>query len=74
MGHELPVVRIMSNTPVLVDEAMSMISAGRFAGEEHLRRAGELPRPVGKVLRIPEARLDAGTAARGRGNELGGQG
>ena len=33
-----PVVRVMSNTPVLVDEAMSAISAGAHAGEEHLRR------------------------------------
>ena len=42
-----PVVRVMSNTPVLVDEAMSVISAGTNAGEEHLRRAEELLRPVG---------------------------
>jgi len=32
---EVPVVRVMSNTPVLVDEAMSVISAGNYAGEEH---------------------------------------
>ena len=52
----------MSNTPVLVDEAMSVISAGRFAGAEHLRRTGELLRPAGKMLRIPETRQDAATA------------
>ena len=28
-----PVVRVMSNTPALVDEAMSVISAGSLAGE-----------------------------------------
>ena len=33
-----PVVRVMSNTPVLVDEAMSAISAGAHAAEEHLAR------------------------------------
>src|SRR5580700_6960294 len=33
---QVPVVRVMSNTPVLVDEAMSVISAGAYAGEEHL--------------------------------------
>src|SRR5262249_29888761 len=58
---EVPVVRVMSNTPVHVDEAMSVISAGRHAGEEHLRRAEELLRPVGKVLRIPESQQDAAT-------------
>src|SRR5579859_3926392 len=62
-----PVVRVMSNTPVLVDEAMSVISAGAGAGEEHLRRAEELLRPVGKVLRIPESQQDAATALSGSG-------
>ena len=64
---DVAVVRVMSNTPVLVDEAMSVISAGRFAGEEHLRRTEELLRPVGKVLRIPESQQDAATALSGSG-------
>src|SRR5260370_30497786 len=45
---QLPVVRVMSNTPVLVDEAMSVISAGAQAGEEHLRRAAGKPPPGGQ--------------------------
>jgi pyrroline-5-carboxylate reductase len=61
------VVRVMSNTPVLVDEAMSVISPGRHAGEEHLRRTEALLRPVGKVLRIPESQQDAATALSGSG-------
>jgi pyrroline-5-carboxylate reductase len=61
------VVRVMSNTPVLVDEAMSVISAGRFADEQHLRRAEDLLKPVGKVLRIPESQQDAATALSGSG-------
>jgi pyrroline-5-carboxylate reductase len=67
LAGEVPVVRVMSNTPVLVDEAMSVISAGSYAGEEHLRRAEELLRPVGKVLRIPESQQDAATALSGSG-------
>jgi pyrroline-5-carboxylate reductase len=67
LGAEVPVIRVMSNTPVHVDEAMSVISAGRHAGEEHLRRAEELLRPVGKVLRIPESQQDAATALSGSG-------
>ena len=63
----LPVVRVMSNTPVLVDEAMSVISAGAHAGEEHLRRTEELLSPVGRVLRIPESQQDAATALSGSG-------
>ena len=57
----------MSNTPVLVDEAMSVISAGAHATEEHLHRTEEMLRPVGKVLRIPEAQQNAATALSGSG-------
>jgi pyrroline-5-carboxylate reductase len=67
LAEDVPVVRVMSNTPVLVDEAMSVISPGAHAGEQHLRRAEELLRPVGKVLRIPESQQDAATALSGSG-------
>jgi pyrroline-5-carboxylate reductase len=67
LPEDVPVVRVMSNTPVLVDEAMSVISPGSHAGEPHLRRAEELLRPVGKVLRIPESQQDAATALSGSG-------
>jgi pyrroline-5-carboxylate reductase len=67
LAAEVAVVRVMSNTPVLVDEAMSVISPGTHAGEQDLRRAEELLRPVGKVLRIPESQQDAATALSGSG-------
>ena len=67
LAKDVPVVRVMSNTPVLVDEAMSVISPGSHAGEAHLKRAEELLRPVGKVLRIPESQQDAATALSGSG-------
>jgi pyrroline-5-carboxylate reductase len=67
LAVEVPVVRVMSNTPVLVDEAMSVISPGPHATEDHLRRAELLLRPVGKVLRIPESQQDAATALSGSG-------
>jgi pyrroline-5-carboxylate reductase len=62
-----PVVRVMSNTPVFVDQAMSAISPGAHAGEEHLNRTEALLRPVGKVIRVPESQLDAVTALSGSG-------
>jgi pyrroline-5-carboxylate reductase len=67
LSDDVPIVRVMSNTPVLVDEAMSVISPGPHATEQHLRRAEELLRPVGKVLRIPESQQDAATALSGSG-------
>ncbi|WP_113698625.1 pyrroline-5-carboxylate reductase [Nonomuraea lactucae] len=67
LGDEVPVVRVMSNTPIRFDEAMSVISAGAHAGEEHLRHTEDLLSPVGKVLRIPESQQDAATALSGSG-------
>ncbi|MCU1674569.1 MAG: pyrroline-5-carboxylate reductase, partial [Frankiales bacterium] len=62
-----PVVRVMSNTPVLVDQAMSAISAGSHAAEEHLALTEELLRPVGQTIRVPESQQDAVTALSGSG-------
>jgi pyrroline-5-carboxylate reductase len=63
----VPVVRVMPNTPALVDAAMSAISAGAHAGEEHLAATEALLSPVGKVLRVPETQQDAVTALSGSG-------
>jgi pyrroline-5-carboxylate reductase len=62
-----PVVRVMSNTPVLVDEAMSAISAGSHATEDHLRRTEAVFTPVGRTIRVPESQQDAVTALSGSG-------
>jgi pyrroline-5-carboxylate reductase len=67
LGVDVPVVRVMSNTPIRFDEAMSVISAGAHAGEEHLKLTENLLKPVGKVLRIPESQQDAATALSGSG-------
>lgn len=64
---DIPVIRVMSNTPVLVDEAMSAISAGSHATEEHLALAEGLLKPVGRTLRVPESQQDAVTALSGSG-------
>ncbi len=63
----VPVVRVMSNTPVLVDEAMSAVSAGAHATEAHLVLAEQLLGHVGKVIRVPESQQDAVTALSGSG-------
>jgi pyrroline-5-carboxylate reductase len=62
-----PVVRVMSNVAVLVDEAMSVISPGGFAKDEHLTVAAELLKSVGRVIRLPEKHQDAVTATSGSG-------
>ena len=67
LPDDVPVVRVMSNVPVMVDEAMSVISPGSHAGEDHLAIAEELLGYVGKVLRLKEKHQDAVTATSGSG-------
>src|ERR1035437_5804963 len=67
LAGDVPGVRVMSNTPVLVDEAMSLVSARTHGGGEQVSLAEELLRPVGKVLRIPESQPVAATALSGSG-------
>jgi len=62
-----PVVRVMTNTPALVDEAMTAISAGAHATTEHLALAEEMFKPLGRTLRLPESQQDAVTALSGSG-------
>ncbi|SNR96423.1 pyrroline-5-carboxylate reductase [Geodermatophilus pulveris] len=63
----VPVVRVMPNTPALVDEGMSVLSAGAHADERHLDEAEALLAAVGRVRRVPEAQQDAVTALSGSG-------
>jgi pyrroline-5-carboxylate reductase len=62
-----PVVRVMTNTPAFVDEAMTAISAGPHATAEHLDLAEEMFTPLGKTIRLPETQQDAVTALSGSG-------
>ncbi len=64
---QVPVVRVMSNVPVLVDEAMSVVSAGAYAADEHLAVAEDLLGSVGQVIRLAEVHQDAVTATSGSG-------
>ncbi|MEX2458742.1 MAG: pyrroline-5-carboxylate reductase [Actinomycetota bacterium] len=63
----VPVVRVMSNVAVAVDEAMSAISAGTHAEDKHLAIAEELLTSVGKVIRLAETYQDGVTALSGSG-------
>lgn len=67
IAEGVPVIRVMSNVPVLVDEAMSVISPGTHAEDKHLAVAEELLGSVGKVIRLPEKDQDAVTATSGSG-------
>ncbi|HYU85741.1 MAG TPA: pyrroline-5-carboxylate reductase [Kribbellaceae bacterium] len=61
------VVRVMPNTPALVDEGMAAISPGAHCDEQHLELAEGLLSATGKVVRVPEKQQDAVTAISGSG-------
>ncbi len=61
------VVRVMPNTPALVDEGMAAISRGSHCDEAHLVEAESLLAATGRVLRVPERQQDAVTAISGSG-------
>ena len=61
------VVRVMPNTPALVDEGMAAISAGTHCDEEHLALAEGMMSVTSRVVRVPENQQDAITAISGSG-------
>jgi len=63
----VPVVRVMPNTPALVDEGMAAIAPGSHCDDDHLTIAEALLGSTGRVLRVPEKQMDAVTAISGTG-------
>jgi pyrroline-5-carboxylate reductase len=61
------VIRVMPNTPMVIGEAMSVMSPGKLATDEQLDEVERLLRAVGRVLRVPESQQDAVTALSGSG-------
>jgi len=67
LPERTPVIRVMPNTPALVDQGMSVLSPGTHCLPEHIERAQELLRATGRVLQVPESYQDAVTAVSGSG-------
>jgi pyrroline-5-carboxylate reductase len=61
------IVRVMPNTPALVNEGMSVLSAHEGCSAAGLRVAQQLMSCVGKVAVVPESQQDAVTALSGSG-------
>jgi pyrroline-5-carboxylate reductase len=61
------VVRVMPNTPALVDQGMAAVSRGRHCSPRQLQEAIDLLAATGRVLDVPEQLQDAVTAISGSG-------
>jgi len=66
-GSEQPVVRVMPNTPALVDEGATAIAGGAFADEAHLDLVMHMFEAVGTVVATREQLMDAVTGLSGSG-------
>ena len=54
----IPVIRIMPNTPALVNEGMSAICKGNYATDEQSELAIEIFKSVGEVVKAEEKYID----------------
>ena len=63
----VPVVRIMPNTPCASGEGVILCSKGSFADDEDLNAVLKMFDPAGKLLTVPESKIDAGCAVSGCG-------
>ena len=67
LTQPVPVIRVMPNTPALVQEGISALAGGTYAKKEQLELATELLAAVGKVVVIDEKQMDAVTGLSGSG-------
>jgi pyrroline-5-carboxylate reductase len=67
LGSRHPWVRAMPNTPCVVGEGMTAVSAGRHASADHLARAQRVFSAVGRCVTVDEGYLNAITALSGSG-------
>lgn len=61
------VVRVMPNTPALVQEGMSGVCKGTYATEEDAQFVMKLLSNIGKVIEVEETQIDIVTAISGSG-------
>jgi pyrroline-5-carboxylate reductase len=67
LAEGVAVVRVMPNTPAMVDEGMAAISPGSHCDDVQLHEAEQLLLATGRVVRVPEKQQDAVTAISGTG-------
>jgi len=67
LDGDVPVVRVMPNTPAMVGEGMAIVSGGSFATVEQLERVRVLFDAVGVAIVLDEKLQDAAAAISGCG-------
>ncbi|HDZ24840.1 MAG TPA: pyrroline-5-carboxylate reductase [Desulfobacteraceae bacterium] len=67
LKRDIPLIRVMPNTPALVQKGVSALAAGEFATPEHITVARTIFDAVGDTVEEEETMMDAVTALSGSG-------
>lgn len=67
ISHACPVIRSMPNTPALIGEGMTVLTAGGGASANHLKLAEKIFQTVGKTAVVEERLMDGVTGLSGCG-------
>ena len=67
IGETIPLVRAMPNTPAVIQEGVTAISACHGLSSEHLETAKKIFESVGQVVVVDESLMDAVTGLSGSG-------
>ena len=67
IGRDVPLIRVMPNTPALIQKGVSALAAGERATPEHMDTARGIFDAVGETVIVEEDMMDAVTAISGSG-------
>lgn len=67
VGEDVPVLRIMPNTPCAIGKGMTALAGGKTAREEHFAEVERILSATGRVERLDEPLFDAFSAVAGCG-------
>jgi pyrroline-5-carboxylate reductase len=67
LGHDVPMIRVMPNTPALVQKGVSALAGGPLVNNGHMAVARSIFGAVGETVEVSEDMMDAITALSGSG-------
>jgi pyrroline-5-carboxylate reductase len=67
VGKDKPIIRVMPNTPALIQMGISALAIGGTATSDHMNKAREIFNAVGETVVVNEGMMDAVTALSGSG-------
>ncbi|MBW1763945.1 MAG: pyrroline-5-carboxylate reductase [Deltaproteobacteria bacterium] len=67
IGSNIPIIRVMPNTPALIQYGMSALSAGEKVSQEQMDQSIKIFEAVGEAVTVSEEMIDSVTAVSGSG-------